>query len=53
MHDAAMRAAVSDHARLAEEVEAVNASVEELSKIKGISDAVARTIYDHFHTVND
>ena len=30
-----------------------NASVEELSKIKGISDAVARTIYDHLHTVND
>ena len=30
-----------------------NASVEELSKIKGISAAVARTIYDHLHTVND
>ena len=30
-----------------------NASVEELSKIKGISDSVARTIYDHLHTVND
>ena len=30
-----------------------NASVEELSKIKGISASVARTIYDHLHTVND
>jgi excinuclease ABC subunit C len=30
-----------------------NASVEELSKIKGISAAVANVIYDHLHTVND
>ncbi|NCW16269.1 MAG: dTMP kinase [Rhodobacteraceae bacterium] len=30
-----------------------NASVEELSKIKGISASVARTIYDYLHTVND
>jgi excinuclease ABC subunit C len=30
-----------------------NASVEELAKIKGISASVARTIYDHLHSVHD
>jgi excinuclease ABC subunit C len=30
-----------------------NAGVEELAKIKGISATIARTIYEHLHTVND
>jgi excinuclease ABC subunit C len=30
-----------------------NAGVEELAKIKGISVTIARTIYEHLHTVND
>ena len=30
-----------------------NAGVEELTKIKGISATIARTIYEHLHTVND
>ncbi len=30
-----------------------NAGIEELAKIKGISATIARTIYEHLHTVND
>jgi excinuclease ABC subunit C len=30
-----------------------NAGVDELAKIKGISATIARTIYEHLHTVND